>query len=197
MFFGYTQKSFWSIQKISAPFSENNFSPELFYVWHNKTSAGRFLPHVQLGIARHESTGESGPGSHGWNTTYVEPTFQFGGHVSLIPRLWAPVFFLSKSTAAPDNPDIFDFFGYGDLTAIFAYDERTQLSTTFRHGTKGNAYGVQSQLDVGLSTITKLLGKTLPFNPTFFIQVWNGYGESLKKYNRNTTDVIVGISAIR
>ncbi len=32
-YFGYTQKSFWSIQKESSPFRETNYAPELFWIY--------------------------------------------------------------------------------------------------------------------------------------------------------------------
>ncbi len=105
-YFGYTQKSFWSVQKSSAPFRETNYSPETF--WLYKPSGLSWLPVVQAGFYRHESTGESGVGSHGWDITYLEPAFYWNG-LYIIPRVWAPsiVQGFNKNKAAPDNPDTY------------------------------------------------------------------------------------------
>jgi len=204
IFFGYTQKSFWSIQKPSAPFAENNFSPEAFYIFDNTKKTIKiqdylpdYLKYVQFGVFRHESTGEAGSGSHGWNTSYIEPTFAFGKYFTVTPKIWIPAPFCSERTSAPDNPDIYKYYGYGEINAKYAFDDLAQLSATFRHGTEQGKYGIESKIDFGLKPIAKLLGIGINPNPTLFVQIWNGYGESLKNYNQNTTNLVIGITAIR
>jgi outer membrane phospholipase A len=195
-FFGYTQKSLWSIQKLSKPFKENNYSPEFFYIYDNTDNKknDNMLRYVILGIYKHESTGEGGAGSHGWNINYVEPFFQFGKDVAVSTKLWMPYFFISKDKAFED-PNMLDFYGYGELNAKWRFWKSSQLSTTFRHGLRRGKYGLETQLDMDLNAFG--FKKNDYINPAFFVQVWKGYGETLKTFDRNTLNIIVGISAIR
>jgi outer membrane phospholipase A len=191
-YLGYTQKSIWSIQKLSKPFKENNYSPELFYIYDN-TQHDNMLKYVILGIFRHESTGESGAGSHGWNINYVEPLFGLGENVVVSTKLWIPAFLTSKNSAFED-PNMLDFYGYGELSAKWRFWKTSQLSTMFRHGTRRGKYAVETQLDLDLNVFGL---ENDYFNPTLFVQAWRGYGETLKTFNKNTTDIVIGISAIQ
>lgn len=193
LYFGYTQKSIWSIQKLSSPFKENNYSPELFYIFSNPNI--NFMPYMIFGIAKHESNGEAGTTSRGWNLTYLEPFFPIGNHLVISTKIWAPLFFLGNNRTASDNPDIFRYLGYGEIGAKYRIDGNTQLSSSFRQGDRIGRYGVEGQLDLDLATFQLL--KNDYFQPTVFVQVWNGFGETLKTYNSRTTNVIVGISAVR
>ena len=201
-YFGYTQKSFWSIQDNSAPFRETNYAPETFWIY--KPSGLAWLPAVQTGIYRHESTGESGVGSQGWDITYLEPVFRWRG-LYLIPRLWAPsiVQRFDSAKAAPDNPDIFRYYGYGTLTALYGSKNEVQVSLTLQHAPKDDSIAWEGQIDVAWRSIAKgfnrLFGHNYEpeLNPFFFLQARNGYGEGLKTYQVKTSSVVLGISLVR
>jgi outer membrane phospholipase A len=190
-YFGYTQKSFWSIQKESEPFRETNYSPETF--WLYKPDKLSWLPVVQAGIFRHESTGEAGVGSHGWNITYVEPAFYWKG-LYILPRLWVPSVAqgFREKEAAPDNPDIFKYYGYGKLSAIYERKE-AQYSLSLQHAPRDNSITWEGQVDFSVGAIVK----NLKLNPNLFIQARNGYGEGLKTYNVKTSSVVIGVSVVR
>ncbi len=198
IYFGYTQKSIWSVHKLSAPFKENNFAPELFYIY-DRTSKDDFLKAIIIGALRHESTGESGNGSRGWNLSYVEPFIKLSDNFLLSLKLWAPMLFLPEDKMfESENKDIFRYYGYGELGLIWSSNEyRLQWRNTFRHGTDVRRYGIESQFDFDPFMWIPKLRENKYFNPTMFVQVWNGYGETLKTYNRTSTDIIIGISAIR
>ncbi len=201
-YFGYTQKSFWSIRKESAPFRETNFSPETF--WLYKPEGISWLPVVQVGMYRHESTGEDGNGSRGWDLTYLEPAFHWNG-IYVIARVWAPsvVQGFNKTKAAPDNPDIFKYQGYGRLTVIYGNDSDVQLSLSLQHAPTDNSIAWESQADVPWKTVAKILRPLFgidyipKWNPSYFIQARNGYGEGLKTYNVKTSSVVFGVSLVR
>lgn len=185
-FFGYTQKSFWSIQESSEPFRENNFAPEFFKeIKYGEWDEDKYLKLVRIGLYHHESTGESGTGSHGWNTSYLEAVLKYGDFV-IAPKIWVPEFFSHKEDAAPDNPDIFDYYGYGELKIFYEYSENYIHSIMYRQGNNSERYGFRWQTDF------KIKG----WNPRFFVQYWSGYGESLKDYNNKTNGLVIGLSAI-
>lgn len=201
-FFGYTQKSFWSVQKSSAPFRESNYSPEFF--WLYKPDTIPWLPVVQAGLYRHESTGEAGVGSHGWNITYIEPALYWKG-LYIIPRVWVPSVLqgFDERQAASDNPDIFRYFGYGKLTAIYGSKSDIQLTLSLQYAPKDSSIAWEGQADVAWKSIADALNKifgtnhTIKLNPYYFIQARNGYGEGLKTYNIKTSSIVVGISLVR
>jgi phospholipase A1 len=187
-YFGYTQKSFWSVQKESAPFRENNFSPEFFKEAHfSEWGSEDTFKFLRFGLFQHESTGEAGTGSQGWNLTYIEPVWKFGG-VSLAPKIWVPFLFRSKEKVAPDNPDIFDYYGYGEIKLSYDQSDHWRHSMMYRQGSSSDLYGFQWQTDFAF--------KLDILNPKVFIQYWSGYGESLKDYNNNTTGLVLGLSAV-
>ena len=201
-YFAYTQKSFWSIQEDSEPFRETNFAPETF--WQYKPEDYDWLEGIQFGIYRHESTGESGPGSHGWDTSYIEATFHWNG-VYLIPRIWHASLFhrFDEVRAAPDNPDIFDYYGKWNVTAIYGNKKSNQISIMLQPSPIDDSITYEVQFDISWKKMAKLFNK-LPFvnfepewNPYYFIQVRDGYGASLKSYNIENYSVIFGISLVR
>jgi outer membrane phospholipase A len=201
-FFAYTQKSFWSIQEDSEPFRETNFSPETF--WQYKPNNLTWLSAVQLGIYRHESTGESGAGSHGWDTSYVEPTFQWKG-LYIIPRIWVPSILqgFDKDEAAPDNTDIFKYYGYWNITAVYGNKKSSQLSVMLQPARIDDTITYELQFDISWKKMADIFNNLTGFkykpdwNPYYFIQVRDGYGESLKSYNEKTSSVVIGVSLIR
>jgi phospholipase A1 len=201
-YFAYTQKSFWSIQKLSQPFRESNFSPETFYQF--KESDLDWLPAVQIGFFRHESTGEGGVGSHGWNTSYLEPIIHWN-NLYVIPRVWAPLLF-NRDRAAPDNPDIFRYFGYGNLTAIYGFKNYIQLSLALRYAPIDGSVTWEGQIDLSCRKISDITSKIInksegkfckKVNPSLFFQGRSGYGEGLKTYNVKTSSLVAGISLVK
>jgi phospholipase A1 len=224
-FFGYTQKSYWSLfNEPSAPFRESNYAPELFYVLrlpgtngpgdcrNGSVRSGGWLPPVQMGI-RHESTGEAGPGSHGWNTWYAEPDWVIGlGRGSgasnqchnhyLDVKIRVLDLLLSRpgSTMAPDNPDILHFYGHFMANVSWVIGKAAKYSLMYRHGTDGGRSAYEHQLDIATRAIPVI--NWIPFlggrsNVKLFAQYWTGYGETLKNYNRNTHGLVFGLSAVR
>jgi phospholipase A1/A2 len=201
-YFAYTQKSFWSTQKVSAPFRESNFAPETF--WLYQTENKPWMPFVQIGFFRHESTGEAGPGSRGWNITYIEPAFKLG-EAYIIPRIWVPSVLdgFSERRSAPDNTDIYRYSGYGKLTAVVGTKSETQTALTLQYAPKDHAITWEAQADLTWRYLSEVISKVTgikyvpKWNPSYFVQARNGYGEGLKTYNQKTSSVIVGISLVR
>ena len=201
-YFGYTQKSFWSIQKESSPFRETNYSPEVFWIY--KRSGLSWLPVIQAGVFRHESTGESGVGSRGWDITYLEPAFYWKG-LYIMPRVWVPsiVQGFNEKKAAQDNPDIFRYYGYGKLTVMYGSKSPVQLALSLQHAPIDDTITWEGQLDVSWMSIAEMLNSIFGFNhspkwnPQYFVQARNGYGEGLKTYNVKTSSIVVGISFVR
>jgi phospholipase A1/A2 len=190
LFLGYTQKSFWSINKKSAPLKETDYSPELFYIHDNDNcdfGKNTWLPYQYMFFGlRHESNGVSGLNSHGWSMVYMEPYFALPRYKNLIvsPSLWYPF-------TSSHNKPLTDDIGIGKLTVKWQPINLFQFSSEFRHGLKGNTYGIESKIDFYIDQSKSW------FRPTIFIQAWNGYGETLASHDLKTTRIIIGFSATR
>ncbi|PIQ32805.1 MAG: hypothetical protein CO186_12865 [Zetaproteobacteria bacterium CG_4_9_14_3_um_filter_49_83] len=201
LFLAYTQTSFLSIRKASSPFREHNFSPELFY--QDRDTGYDWLPAIQYGIFRHESTGEAGNGSYAYDTSYIEPTFLIGECLYVMPRVWFPSILqgFSKNKAASENIDIFKYYGYGDLTLIHNIDSFSSHQLKLRYAPIDRSTTYQYQLNISPNSFFSSgqaakdsVGKFA--NAYFFIQWRNGYGYGLKTYNTKTSGFIVGMNLV-
>ncbi len=184
LYFGYTQKSFWSISKESSPFKDSNYNPELF--WAFKRRVGSILQYGQVGFFEHESNGRDGSSSRSWNRVYWEPRLEYGD-LTVSLKGWYPIKGLSTDgwrteSDLSDNPDILDYYGYGELAAMYDIG-RCQIGVRGRKGTKSNYGNIQGDF------IYKLRE-----NFSLYAQVWDGYGESLLDYSKSSTTYGIGLA---
>ncbi len=184
--FGYTQKSFWRVldQENSRPFRETNYNPELFYRLQYATPSGLGWG-TDLGI-EHESNGNREPDSRSWNRLYFAPFINFGplhAELKLWQRLSEPAKKTPDDPAGDENPDILDYYGYGELRLAYitASQHRASLLTRWNFATEKGAL----ELDYSIPTGTK--------NLFIYAQFWTGYGESLIDYNHSVTRYGIGV----
>ncbi len=181
LWFGYTQQSQWQVyaEDISSPFRETNYMPELF---------GSFRPGVELGDWQwnllnfgftHQSNGRADPISRSWDRLFIEGGFD-RKDFALIVRAWTRV---TPGDYEDDNPDITDYLGYGQVTALYRWRDNT--FTLMGRGNLGTGKGA-AQFSW---TSQPVLG---PLRVHF--QLFSGYGESLIDYDWNQTTVGLGVT---
>jgi len=181
LWFAYTQQSQWQVYSgdISSPFRETNYMPELF---------GSFRPGVDLGGLKfnllnfgytHQSNGRADPISRSWDRLFVEGGFD-RENFALIVRAWTRI---KPGDYEDDNPDIMDYMGYGQVTALYRRGENT--FTLSGRGNLGTGKGA-AQFSW---TSRPILG---PMRVHF--QLFSGYGESLIDYDWNQTTVGLGVT---
>jgi len=197
VYFAFTQKSLWDIYRTSLPFTENNYAPELFYSFFHVP--GRYEPEPGCGFfferagIIHESTGEKGDESRGWNRVYGESRFACYDpahrYVAITLQLWVPPF------GKKDNPDIASYLCYGQLSLSVGSDRGRgwlgdwELSSHVRKGTKNWSVG-SLELD---GRWRPRYGDFWRFTPYLYAQFFTGYGETLLSYDHSTTSFRVGI----
>ena len=191
LFMGFTQKAFWSIHKESQPFREINFAPEIFYT----LDLGKHFKSLTFGLFKHESTGEDGLDSYGWNLSYLEATFLYD-HLSFSLMVWGPALGLNEYDATYSRTALFDYYGYGELYVRYLSPLHNQHTLTFRKGEIDDVYGFQYQWDIDLDNLISLHKKGGIWNSNLFIQYWEGYGESLKTFDIYTQRFSFGISIV-
>jgi phospholipase A1 len=184
-YFAYSQKSFWQIydEENSRPFREINFNPETF-IRSGMWSGFRF----DLGY-EHESNGQSVETSRSWDRAYLFPYFE-NDYMAAGIKGWYRIKEKEKKTPedvkGDQNPDIQKYYGYGELYLTMKI-RSFNLGSQFRYN---YAYKKGSmKFDATFPVISKSI--------YWYIQYWQGYGESLVDYNINQKNIGFGFMFTR
>jgi phospholipase A1 len=182
LWLGYSITSFWQAYNsgISSPFRETNYEPEAMLVYRTDYELagfrGRFL---NLGIV-HQSNGRGEDLSRSWNRVYAQFGFE-RGNLALLVRPW---YRIPEDAEEDDNPDIDDYLGYGDLTAIYRRG-RNVYSLLLRNNFRAPDNHGAVKLNWSFPLHGRLKG---------YVQYFNGYGESLIDYNHSQQSLGIGFS---
>ncbi|WP_201566108.1 phospholipase A [Psychrobacter immobilis] len=182
LWFGYTQESHWQVynEDNSREFRATDYQPEIFLtqpVTADLPFGGRLR---MLGVgAIHHSNGQGDPLSRSWNRAYLMAGAEWG-KLSVIPRLWARV--NNEDDSSEDNPDIEDYMGYGDIKFLYDLPKQQSLSGTLRYNPGTNKGAAQIDYTYPLTE-----------NVNGFVQLFQGYGESIIDYNHENTSIGFGI----
>ncbi|EXJ16412.1 phospholipase A [Imhoffiella purpurea] len=173
VYFAYTQLAFFQAynQEYSSPFRETNYEPELGLNWQPDLSLLGWRLHSTRLMLDHQSNGRSDPLSRSWNRLIGQAEADRGPyHLAL--RIWSPL-----EPNPSDNPDIYEYLGYGELHA--GYDLGKQhVSLMFRNPTHPS---VQIDWTYSLGGAVKL-----------YLQYFNGYGESLLDFDHSVNRIGLG-----
>ena len=188
LFVAYTNQSYWQVynKEISSPFRETNHKPEIFVVFNNDWQIGP-LRHYFWGVgAVHQSNGKSGDLSRSWNRLYATSIFD-SGPFALAAKVWWRIPENEKETPSSpkgdDNPDILDYMGNVELTAIYGIDEH-RFTIMLRNNLSSQNYGA-----IEATWSYPIIGQL-----RFYTQYFNGYGESLIDYNTHNQRIGIGVS---
>ncbi|MFG6415299.1 phospholipase A [Roseateles sp. DC23W] len=188
----FTQQAMWQIWngKDSKPFRNSDYEPELMYVVPTPES-WRQLPlgwqwrYAQLGLA-HQSNGQSDPLSRSWNRINMAAGFERGDW-SLVARFLKR---LKESADTDNNPDLVGYRGRGEFQVNWAHQKHT-AQLTYRTTLKDAKYGALQ------FEWTYPVFKDQPNGLRWYVQVFNGYGETLTDYNFRQTSVGAGFSFLQ
>lgn len=198
----YSQEVWWQLYDESGPFRETNYRPEFFLTMPSSKSLDDSLglKAWKFGFL-HESNGQEGYRSRSWNRLYLTGVFQWE-NLYLSARAWyrlpedrksdlfyaqsLPLALLQTQASGDDNPNISNYLGYGDLNFGYLYGKhKFGLMLRNNFSTNHNRSGVE-------------FNYSYPFfnspNTSWYVELFNGYGESLIDYNKNVTKASVGFS---
>lgn len=187
--FGYTERALWDIEAKSSPFHDTSYMPELSMdiVPRVRETANRWLSWMgAAGGVKHESNGRDGVDSRSMNTVYLRAAMVLGNPDSLQLILVPEVF-----TYLGASEHIKDYRGYGRFRAVLGKQDGPALLATAWSGS--GLHHLTYQLDLSQPIRTRLL-KVEAF---LLLQYFNGYGESLKDYDRKTNALRLGIAFVR
>jgi len=190
LFFAFTQRAWWDICRDSAPFRETNYAPSLFlkgplpFAGEGADLLGGFI---------HQSNGEDGERSIGWNRLFIRARWPFGETLDRIGfattdrrrwlvdlALWQPVFDGEHDTA------IVRAAGYGEVVLAWTPDPDLRVRLALRKG------GGPSRAERGRAE----LDVVFPIRGTDvqgLVRFANGYGTSLERVGTHGYSVRVGV----
>ncbi|MCV2403871.1 phospholipase A [Marinomonas sp. C2222] len=181
LWFAYTQQAYWQAYNsdISAPFRDTNHEPEIFVVTQPKKGIFGIKPsYVSYGF-NHQSNGQSGDLSRSWNRFYMDFVFETENTAFSIK----PWYRVPESSSNDDNPNIENYFGYGEFNVIHVIDDYS-IDVMFRNNLK--ASDNRGAIQVGFTF--PLWGKSRGY-----LQYFNGYGQSLLDFDHHTQSLGVGV----
>ncbi len=185
----FTQQVLWQIWngKDSKPFRNTDYEPELIYVVPTPKSL-RQLPfgwqwrYSQLVLA-HQSNGQSDPLSRSWNRLYLGAGFERGDW-SLSTRFSHR---LSEDFSSDNNPDLVDYRGRGELQLDWT-PGRSTASLLYRSTLQNRRFGA-----LQFEWTYPVFGDQ-PNGVRWFVQAFQGYGETLTDYNFRQTSFGAGVT---
>ncbi|EIX0241984.1 phospholipase A [Campylobacter coli] len=177
---GYTQTSWWQNYKHSSPFRETNYQPEFFVDIPLHFEDYKFLNNLRVGIL-HESNGKGDENleSRSWNRIYASSVFLYQRFL-FVPRIW---YRIPENSKDDDNPEITHYMGNFDINIGYLGNDyfinlmlRNNLDF---HDNKGAV-----QVDIGYDIFDNGI--------YWYLQYFNGYGESLIDYNKRLQRLSTG-----
>lgn len=190
LFFAYTGQSWWQAyqSKRSSPFREYNHDPELFIQMRSETPILGWTHRVSSFGFEHTSNGREELQSRSWNRIFAHLEFDRGSQWWLSLRGWARIPESAKDdptdTSGDDNPGITRYLGHGELRFGYlgeTWNWNAMLRRSLRSGGKGAA-------EFNLSYPSGLNRRA-----RWYLQVFDGYGESLIDYDRRIKRFGLGI----
>ncbi|KAA6230841.1 phospholipase A [Campylobacter sp. LR264d] len=180
-YFAYTQTSWWQIYKHSSPFRENNYQPEFFIDFPLNFEENHLLNTLRFGLL-HESNGQGDAElkSRSWNRIYLSTTLFYDNFI-FVPRIW---YRIPEPRNNDDNPDIRHYMGAFDINLGYV-GKNFFVNSMFRNNLDFSDNKGATQLDFGYDLFD---------NGVFwYVQYFNGYGESLIDYNRYIQRLSMGL----
>lgn len=182
---GYTQSSRWQVynKENSRPFRETNYEPEALLVFNTHYDilgwTGRL---ASIGI-NHQSNGRANPLSRSWNRVVADIGFEREGWTIMLRPWWR----IPEKRKNDDNPDIQDYMGRGEIQVVHELG-RNEFALAARHSFRtGDRSHGSLRFTWSFPVIDNLRG---------YMEVFNGYGESMIDYNHHATYLGVGVSLL-
>lgn len=189
--FAYTQQSVWDIGAPSSPFYDTSYMPEL--MWESiqpkeSVMRGSHFLGYQTGY-HHESNGKDGDTSRSIDTLFLRPIAMFGD-LDGWNLILAPKFF-GYLAQGEENNDIEKYRGYADWVAILGKNDSLSLVFVGRIGKDFDRGSIE------ISASYPIRSKSLDFASYFFVQWFDGYGETLLDYDKRSSHLRAGIALVR
>lgn len=187
-YLAYTQLFFWKIYSESKPFAEVNYNPELFYRLYDK-SKGSFT-NLDMGWM-HLSNGKDQLETRSLDRVFLRSSYltKFKRH-NLDFNLMIYHIYNEDET----NDDIVNHLGYWELNTFMSDILRSDSGQLAFEG-KVYAGSKVFDFDQGAYQVGLLyVFNSSNFNPSIYLQRFEGYSESLLSYDKKRAVVRLGLN---
>lgn len=137
----------------------------------------------------HESNGRNEENSRSWNRIYAQAFFQLS-NLFVSPKVW---YRIPEKSEDDDNPDIDKYYGYGDLTFLYAYKKHT-FELNLRNNLRFNANNKGAVEFNWAFPLPEFLSTR---NSYGLVNIFSGYGNNLIDYNHEVNKIGFGIAFSR
>ena len=177
LFIAHTQKINWNIFKSSAPINELYFNPAIglsrLLIKENKYIGKSTL------MVEHESNGKDGVNSRSLEKLTLATSLLLRRNLELQVKIWIPYI------DGENNQDILKYTGIFQVGSDYKMlTDKLRMSAII---TKRSGWGLNFNTAFELS-----YKHSQKSNQFFFIQYYNGYGESLTEYKTFSNSIRVG-----
>jgi phospholipase A1 len=188
LFLAYTQLMFWNVYEKSEPFEDVNYNPEVFYRLIDREDTS--FKTLDMGWS-HLSNGENNLDTRSLDRVFLRGNYLTTfNHKNLIFKLTTYYIYNEDTT----NSDIVNHLGFWDFSA-FLFD--VLVLDNGRLGLEIRTYAGSKvfDLDQGASQVGLVYKfKTKNFNPSIYLQRFEGFSESLLNYNKRHTELRLGLN---
>lgn len=178
IFLMYTQKTFWNVFEKSLPMHDLNFNPGIGWTkpFFNKD---RYVGKLTL-LLEHESNGRDSIQSRSWNRISIGGSVLIDPWIMVHGKVWIPII------DGQNNRDILKYCGI--------YQTGVEIATPDRKFIWDITFVKRKGWNLNFNTIFEFSWRFhKKSNQYFFLQYYNGYGESLLDYNKFHSRLRVGI----
>lgn len=178
IFLMYTQKTFWNVFEKSLPMHDLNFNPGIGWSkpFFNKD---RYVGKLTL-LLEHESNGRDSIQSRSWNRISIGGSVLIDPWIMVHGKVWIPII------DGENNRDILNYCGI--------YQTGVEIATPDRKFIWDITFVKRKGWNLNFNTIFEFSWRFhKKSNQYFFLQYYNGYGESLLDYNQFHSRLRVGI----
>ena len=178
IFLMYTQKTFWNVFEKSLPMHDLNFNPGIGWSkpFFNKD---RYVGKLTL-LLEHESNGRDSIQSRSWNRISIGGSVLIDPWIMVHGKVWIAII------DGQNNRDILNYCGI--------YQTGVEIATPDRKFIWDITFVKRKGWNLNFNTIFEFSWRFhKKSNQYFFLQYYNGYGESLLDYNQFHSRLRAGI----
>lgn len=193
IWFAYSEQSYWQTfsADISRPFHSTDHEPEVIYIYPVDLARDDGFHLRYLGVsANHWSNGESNPLSRSWNRIIAKAGMELGKDLVLTANLWQRI---PEPGQSDDNPDLVQYMGNAEVSAMWSISARHSLSMTVRRNFDNGDNGSARLIWYYKPEFASSKGKSAL---RLHADLFTGYGESLIDYNYRRTVLNLGLSLL-
>ena len=178
----YTQNNNWQLYNAdeSRPFRETNYMPELIVSYRPDVDLGAGFKWKLLNAGYvHQSNGRTKVISRSWDRLFAEVGVE-NGNFAIYGKAW---YRIPESVAVDQNADILDYYGHGQLNAVYRWNDHS-----FTALARGNLSTGKGSLQVGWYS-PPVIGPLRAY-----VQGFTGYGETMIDYNWQQNTIGIGFA---